>query len=62
MGSGQLAGILKRAAIASEVVEDILEGKIPDPIAQEVGHIKNSSNIIVGVTVRRPRSKLVLAK
>lgn len=62
VGVGQLAGVLKHTAIASEVVEGNLEGKIPDPIAQEVAQVKNSSNIIVGVAARRPRAKLVSAK
>lgn len=62
MVMGQLASILKCAATASEVVEDILEGQIPDPITQEVAQVINSFNIIVGVAVRRPRAKLVLAK
>lgn len=62
MGMGQLAGILKRTAFASQVIEDILEGKSLDSIAQEVAQVKNCFNIVVGAAVRRPRSKLVSAK
>lgn len=62
VGMGQLAGILKLTAFASQVVEDIFEGKSLDSIVHEVAQVINSSNIIVGVAVRRPRLKLVLAK
>lgn len=62
MGMGQLAGILKFTAFASQAVEDILEGQCLDSIAHEAAQVKNSFNIIVGVAVRRPRSKLLLAK
>lgn len=59
---GQLTGFLKVTAFVSPAVEDILEGKGPYSIAQEVAQVINSSNIIVGVAVRKPRSKLVLVK
>lgn len=59
MGMGQLAGILKLTAFASQVVEDIFEGKSLDSIVHEVAQVINRSNIIVGVAVRRPRLKLV---
>lgn len=55
MGLGQLAGIPIPTATGSPVIEDILKGQSLYSTAQEVAQLKNSFNIIVGVTVRRPK-------
>lgn len=55
VGLGQLAGIPIPTATGSPVIEDILEGQSLYSTAQEVAQLKNSFNIIVGVTVRRPK-------
>lgn len=47
MGMGQLAGIPKVTAFASQVIEDILVRKGLDSIAHEVAQVINSSDIIV---------------
>lgn len=47
MAMGQLAGILKVTAFASQVVEDIRVRKSPKSIAHEVAQVINSSDIIV---------------
>ena len=47
MGMGQLAGILKLLAFASQVIEDILVRKSLGSIAHEVAQVINSSDIVV---------------